>query len=149
MKTRIKIIAAMLLFSTYNIRAGEMLNEGPFSGIDISSLSTNEAAIIRKANEDFVLAQKGHKPRYAVVDNEQGLPADGGTTFWKGNGYKLVIFQSLSHFGQLNGYIYGPEIEFDKKFATGNMQVVSSVRFYSHDQLEQLKNNANKGMSTR
>jgi len=107
---------------------------GPFADIDLSLLSKKERLIIGNANEDFTLVQNGKKPKHATVDQEAPLPADGGTTFWKTDGYRLTIFQSISTFGTLNGFVYGPYIQFDEQFAPGNMGYVSSIRFLTLDQ---------------
>ncbi len=135
MKKEIKPILATLLLCISNLCAEEILKEGPFSGIDVSTLPSKQAAIIRAANEDFVLVQRGKRPRNAVSAN-MAAPADGGTTYWKSDGYFLTIFKSLSDFGELGGYVYGPSIQFEAKFATGNMESVMSTRFYTYDQMD-------------
>lgn len=52
--------------------------------------------------------------------------------------YKLTVIKSLSSFGSLNGYVYGPVISFDKSFAPGNMSEVVGLRFYTPEQLRRL-----------
>ena len=119
--------------------AGEKLNQGPFSGIDLSTLKPAYAKIIKEANTDFLLVIKGQKPRYAQFNEDMPLAADGGTTYYSGDHYELTIVQSLSTFGTVNGFIYGPVIEFEKRFAPGNMNTVSNIRFYTPEQLKELE----------
>ena len=116
------------------------LTEGPFNGIDISSLSKENARIIKEASEDYLLVKKGKKPKNAKFDTKAALPTDGGTTYYKGNGYKLTVLKRLSSFGELRGYIYGPIITFDKKFASRNSNRIIFIRFYTIKQLRKLLN---------
>lgn len=119
--------------SAFMLRA-DCLTNGPFAGIDLSLLSKKERLLIGNANEDFTLVQTGKKPKHATLNQEVPPPADGGTTFWKADGYRLTIFQSISTFGTLDGFVYGPYIQFDDQFAPGNMNYVSSIRFLTLDQ---------------
>jgi hypothetical protein len=136
------MVVVCLSLLTLNVAAGEMLAEGPFAGVDLSALPTDEAQIIRAANEDFICVVHGRKPVNAKFDKSAPLPADGGTTFYKGKGYSLTIVQSLSSFGKLNGFIYGPLITFESEFAPGNVNKISSLRFYPIKQLNTLKQHA-------
>ena len=89
-------LCAMILYGC-QLSAGEVLKEGPFSGVDLSALSTNQAAIIRNANEDFMLVQNGRAPSHAVIDQKADLLSDGGTTYWVANGFRLTIEKSHWH----------------------------------------------------
>lgn len=102
-------------------------------------LPEDDALVLKEANEDFLLVTNGYKPKHATFDENVPLPTDGGSTPWKGRQYSLVISQSLSSFGKLQGFIYGPIIVFDKEFAPGNSRQLSSLRFYSREQLRKLK----------
>ena len=135
------VIAGWLCTSAH---AGEVLTSGPFAGVDLAFLPKRQAEILRAANEDFVLVEQGNRPRNAVEDDEAPLPSDGGTKFYKGKGYRLTILQSLSGFGDLSGFVYGPIITFDDDFATGNTKTVQSVRFFTTKQLEELMKRANQ-----
>jgi len=119
----------------------EILSSGPFEGIDLATLPVDDAKSIREASRDFMLVTKGRKPRYARFDNEAALPADGGTTFYKGRKYYLTIVKTLSSIGNLRGYIYGPDITFDTEIAPGNSNGISSLRFYTTEQLLELLEN--------
>lgn len=136
---RNKYLYIFIVFSFFSLLCmAETLTKGPFSGIDISSLSKENARIIKEANEDFLLVQKGKKPKNAKFDEEAALPSDGGTTYYKGNGYKLTILKRLSSFGELKGYVYGPIIVFDKNIAWKNSNKVVFLRFYTTKQLRKL-----------
>jgi hypothetical protein len=135
------VIAGWLCTSAH---AGEILTSGPFAGVDLASLPKRQAEVLRSANEDFVLVEQGKRPRNAVEDEEMPLPSDGGTTFYKGKGYRLTILQSLSSFGDLSGFAYGPIITFDDDIAKGNTKTIQSVRFLTTKQLEELMKKANQ-----
>lgn len=136
MKTAIKIILMLLLASTSVL--GETIAEGPFSGVDLSSLSIESSQTIKQANEDFILVLNGSMPLYAKFDEKAHLPSDGGTSFYKENNYSLIVVKSISTFGNLNGYIYGPIIKFKKEFAPGHSDSVQSLRFYSFEQMKEI-----------
>lgn len=120
------------------ICTAETIDKGPFSGINISILSKKNAKIIKEANEDYLLVKNGKKPKNAKIDTTAAFPGDGGTTYYKGNGYELTILKSLSSFGKLNGFVYGPIIVFNKKIASGNSNKVEFLRFYTMKQLKKL-----------
>ncbi|MDH5731076.1 MAG: hypothetical protein OEZ58_19000 [Gammaproteobacteria bacterium] len=120
-------------------QAEEIILEGPFSGTDLSKLKPENAKIIMEANVDFLLVLEGRKPKYAKTKKDAWLPADGGTTFYVGDHYNLTIVQSMSTFGEIDGYVYGPVIEFDKSFALGNSNSVSNLKFYTSVKLNELQ----------
>jgi hypothetical protein len=135
----ILLILACLFSASITCAAEQLIQDGPFALVDLSALPELDAQIIREANEDFICVLQGRKPKNIKFDESYAL-MDGGTVCYKGKGYSLTIVQSLSSFGKLNGYIYGPVIVFDKKFAPGNTNTVSSLRFYTNKQLKELKN---------
>ena len=137
--TSVSILYFFILLSP-TIALCETLSAGPFARIDLATLPEEAAIVLREANEDFVLVQEGHKPRHAHFDSEAALPSDGGTTYYNGRKYTLTIVKSISTFGNLAGYIYGPNIEFEKGFALGNFYEVSSLRFYTAERLNALLN---------
>ena len=118
--------------------ANSSLSFGPFRNVDLGKLDPAQRAIIVHASEDFDRVLRGKRPKHATFDKHAPLPADGGTEYFIGNGYKVTIVKSLSSFGALNGYVYGPVLSFDKSFAPGNISNVSSLRFYTHEQLKHL-----------
>jgi hypothetical protein len=111
---------------------------GPFVGVNTAELSERDRQVILQASEDFSAVQKGKRPIHAVADRSHPLPADGGTTFYQGDGYKLTILKSLSSFGQFTGVAYGPILFFDTQFAPGNTSSISGVRVYSNEDLRKL-----------
>ena len=115
-----------------------IFKDDPFSTINLSSLAKGNAKIINEATEDCLLVTKGGKPKNAKFDTKAPLPSDGGTTYYKGNGYKLTILKRLSSFEGLRGYIYGPIIIFDKKVAFKNSNKIQFLRFYTTKQLRKL-----------
>ena len=114
------------------------LSVGPFIGVDLSKLPPEHRRIIEEASEDFRAVVEGRKPIHAKFDSDAPLPSDGGTTFYKGNGYHLTISASLSSFGEFDGIAYGPILRFDDKFAPGNTNLISDIRVYSNDELRKL-----------
>ena len=84
-----------------------------------------------EATEDFEAVKAGKAPLHAKVDKHAALPADGGTTFYIGYKYKLTVESSLSSFGALNGWVYGPIVVCDESLAPGNENTFASLRFYT------------------
>ena len=138
---RLAALPILVFLSTF-AHADAPLSSGPFQGVDIGALSPSQREAIIQASEDFEQVLKGKRPTHAVLDEKAPLPADGGTHFFLGNGYKLTVMKSLSSFGgaqgSLHGYIYGPVVAFDKSLAPGSMPEVVSLRFYTSEQLQQL-----------
>ncbi|MBK7846966.1 MAG: hypothetical protein IPJ73_06380 [Zoogloea sp.] len=122
--------------------AGTVLPSGPFQGVELDTLSPEQREIITRASEDFERVLQGKRPKNAALDEKAPLPADGGTLFYAGKGYRLTVIKSLSSFGNagdgLQGYVYGPVLSFPKSFAPGNMSEVVSLRFYTNQQLQTL-----------
>ena len=68
-----------------------------------------------EAREDFQRAAKGLHPRHAV---RHDALYDGGTVFYKGNGYDLTVWKRLSLTPGGMTYIYsGPEIRFSRSLS--------------------------------
>ncbi len=116
----------------------EKMQHDLFVGADLSSIPKEDADVFIEATEDFNAVLEGRKPIHAKLDLDAPLPADGGTVFYLGNKYNLTVIKSLSSFGSVRGYVYGPAIFFDKKFATGNSSSLSSTKFYSTESFNQL-----------
>lgn len=134
MLRRAVTLAFILLAGT--ALAGTALPSGPFQGVELDTLSPEQREIITQASEDFERVLH----RNAALDEKAPLPADGGTLFYAGKGYRLTVIKSLSSFGNsgegLQGYVYGPVLSFPKSFAPGNMSEVVSLRFYTNQQLQ-------------
>lgn len=97
---------------------------------------------LKKASEDFNAVLAGKTPKNAKEDKNAFLPADGGTSFYIGDGYKLAVVMSLNgvmrgekYFG---GYMYGPQITFNENLLSGNSPSISQVTFYPREELMKL-----------
>lgn len=134
---RLCILALAIVVSmpSSGIAASPTASGDPFAGVDLSSLAPQERQTISEAVRDFQDVVAGKLPTFAKVDGDMPLPADGGTTFYVGRGYRLTIVRSLSSFGKLDGFVYGPVITFDPAFAPGNVGQIASTRFYTPEQM--------------
>lgn len=90
----------------------------------------------QNAKEDFEAVLKGQKPIHAVPDPKKPDLADGGTTFYSGEGYSLKVKSTLSEKDGIKGYMYGPIIEFRD---ADKIKEMSDVKFYSTDALKKLR----------
>ena len=129
----------MLFFMSPPVLAMEKVSSCAPVCIDTSSLSLNIKKAIDESVADYQSVLVGKTPVYAKVDVDAPVSADGGTSFWKGNGYSLVISKSLTTIGGVNGYIYGPSITFDKAIAQGNASNISQLSFYSTQKLNEMQ----------
>jgi len=97
---------------------------------------------LQKARDDFNAVLEGKHPNHAEVDKDVPLPSDGGTTFYKGDGYKLTIVKSLNGImcGEeyVHGYIYGPVILFEPDVMRGNFPRIQHLTFYTAEELQKL-----------
>ena len=99
----------------------------PFFGINTSLLSAKELAVLKAAGEDFQRIEDG---AYPTCTSEPDVAlADGGTLEYDCGSYIIVRYKSLTTEKGIDGYIYGPSID----FANGN--TVSNVNFYSYAQM--------------
>ena len=88
----------------------------------------------KQAMEDFSAVKKGLAPIYAKFDVNAGLPADGGTTYYVGHGYRLTVLKRLARVHGVDGYFYGPIISIGT-YADNGYQGISSIKFYSRETL--------------
>lgn len=97
---------------------------------------------LQKAMDDFNTVLEGKYPVHAKVDKDVPLLSDGGTTYYKGDGYKLTIVMSLNGIMQneeyIHGYIYGPIIAFEENVMRGNFPNIQNLTFYLGDDLKKL-----------
>jgi len=97
---------------------------------------------LRKSLDDFNAVMEGKYPVHAEVDEDVPLLADGGTTYYKEDGYKLTIVMSLNGIMRgdeyIHGYIYGPIISFEEKVMRGNFPNIQHITFYTGDDLKKL-----------
>jgi hypothetical protein len=114
--------------------------------VDVESAKSmfGEVTFIRLQNavEDFNAVVEGKRPIHAMVDTDVPLPADGGTTFYKGDGYKLTIVKSLNGIMRgkeyTHGYVYGPIISFEPDVMIGNFANIQYLTFYREEKLHKL-----------
>ena len=136
--TLIALLAVTLLAASCAQTPQPALEPGPFVGLDVARLPERERQILIEASEDFRAVVAGKKPIHAVFDEDAPLPADGGTTFYQGKGYRLTVLVSLSDFGGFHGTAYGPVVKFEESFAPGNTSQLSDIRFYSQEAFREL-----------
>ena len=98
------------------------------------SLNEEESSLLKKVEEDMGFVLQGKKPKHAIFDKDKIPPLDGGTLYYKGDGYALTIWKKMARIGDVDGVFYGPEVEFTK-FGSG---YISHVRFYSNPELSKL-----------
>lgn len=94
---------------------------------------------IKELSEDFNAVISGRKPVHARLDTKTPVPADGGTTFYLGDGYQLTIEQSLCTIGGVNGLLYGPVITLSSQLANGNDNQISHVTFYRMEEFRKFR----------
>ncbi|ALN61168.1 hypothetical protein GLA29479_282 [Lysobacter antibioticus] len=114
------------------------LDGGPFAGFDLGAFDEPARRAILEASQDFRDVLAGRKPSFARTDVDAPLPADGGSHGYVGRGYRLWVCRSLSSFGGVDGYVYGPVLSFDQDIAPGNERSLAATRFYTAAQLHAL-----------
>jgi len=97
---------------------------------------------LQKSLDDFNAVMDGKYPVYAEIDKGVPLLSDGGTTYYKGDGYKLTIVMSLNGIMRgkeyIHGYIYAPIISFEASVMRCNFPNIQHVTFYEGDELKKL-----------
>jgi hypothetical protein len=97
---------------------------------------------LQKSLDDFNAVIEGKYPVHAVVDKDVPLLTDGGTTYYKGDGYKLTIVMSLNGIMRgkeyVHGYIYGPILAYEPDVMTGNFPSIQYLTFYTGEELKKL-----------
>ena len=101
---------------------------------------TKDKTQLQMAIEDYNSVISGKPPIHAIIDEKHPLPADGGTTFYQGSGYKLEIRKRLTEENNIGGFIYGPIIVFDRTNDSGSNKDMSSLKFYNESDLKKLLN---------
>lgn len=86
---------------------------------------------------DYERIVQGERPVFSLY---RGGLRDGGTTFYQGFGYKITRQHRLSKGnGDIDGFDYGPILEYELNCLFGERQRRSDVRFYSGEKLRALK----------
>ncbi|QNH17102.1 hypothetical protein HEP74_02243 [Xanthomonas sp. SS] len=112
---------------------------GAFFGLDLQAFAPPQRDALRQADADFRAVAAGRAPLHARIDTEAPLPADGGTRYYMGEGYRLTVLRRLSSVGAQTVIAYGPILQLDEAlFAAATLPAMSDVRLYAHAALEQL-----------
>jgi len=115
------------------------LHPGAFFGLDLQALAPPQRDALRQADADFRAVAAGRAPLHARIDTEAPLPADGGTRYYLGQGYRLTVLRRLSSIGAQTAIAYGPILQLDEAlFAAATLPAISDVRLYTHAALGQL-----------
>ncbi|AJC44622.1 hypothetical protein [Xanthomonas sacchari] len=112
---------------------------GAFFGVDLQALAPPQRDALRQADADFRAVVAGRAPLHARIDSEAPLPADGGTRYYLGRGYRLTVLRRLSSIGAQTAVAYGPILQLDEALlACATLPAISDVRLYAHAALAQL-----------
>lgn len=106
-----------------------------FEQIDASEATR---ATLERAFEDFDRVVAFKKPVHAVQSRPDAVLFDGGTTFWKGEGYSIEIRKRICGIGTKRGFfMYGPILTFDESVVRGDEEgrTISDVRLFGGAQL--------------
>jgi hypothetical protein len=103
--------AAIALFACLLVNApAQVLESGPFSGLDLSLVEADFRSSVSEANEDCVLVENYRSPKHAKPG--KSIIFDGGTRDFFGRKYRLTVRRSLIKLGGFFGYSYGYELYF-------------------------------------
>ncbi len=111
--------------------------DGPFAGVDLAQVDPALRRGFIEAAQDFADVIAGRSPRHAGEDREGPAASDGGSRWYRGHGYNLLVLKRLSQFGGVAGLVYGPVLSFDEAFSPHERQL-SATRFYTYDALRAL-----------
>lgn len=116
---------------------------GAFFGLELQTLAPPQRDALRQADADFRAVAAGRAPLHARIDTEAPLPADGGTCYYLGQGYRLTVLRRLSSIGTQTAIAYGPILQLDEAlFAAATLPAISDVRLYAHAALGRLLGSA-------
>ena len=114
-------------------------NNTLFVGVNWDDLSPEQYRVLKESSEDYVAVLSGKKPIYAKLDESRFL-LDGGTKYYDGYKYTLTIVMSMSAFGDVHGYAYGPSVQYEEEFAPGNISKLSNIKMFTSESLAELLN---------
>jgi len=98
---------------------------------DLSYSEDEKKEYSRKASEDFNLVRKGLKPKHAQY---VGSYLDGGSAYYEGKGYTLVVVATIAGTETEEGYIYGPILSLNFTPEPPSQKVLFQLSFYTHKQ---------------
>ena len=98
------------------VAQAETLTDGPFSGLDTSTLSEQESKTITEANGDYSLVLKGSPPEFAKLEenkiHSRGDPRRHHLLVFLGDGYTIAVHKLPVTLGENEGLIFGPQLNF-------------------------------------
>lgn len=112
---------------------------GVFVSLDLEALTPPQRSALRQAGEDVRAVAAGRAPPHARLDADAPLPADGGTCYYLGHGYRLTVLRQLCGVGAQTAIAYGPILQLDETLFAGPVPAVSDVRMYAPAALQQLR----------
>ena len=104
-------------------------NQELFHIIDAKDFSTN---LNIKIEADFNSVINGKLPIHAI--SEKKVLLDGGTSFYKGDGYKLTIYKKIITINNTKGFLYGPTFY----IGDGDLIGISKIEFYDTKAMSKL-----------
>ncbi|WNO10058.1 hypothetical protein [Teredinibacter sp. KSP-S5-2] len=137
-----KLIIFLLLIPLVSCAINETIkfkSDELFIGVNWEKLSPDQFRVLKESSEDYFAVLEGKKPIYAKLD-ENRFVLDGGTRFYDGYKYRLTVVMSMSSFGDVRGYAYGPSIQYEESFAPGNISKLSNIKMYTSESLGELLN---------
>lgn len=126
---RIFLVAAIL----YSLLAGY----GVYSVNNLVKMGNERSAkkIHNESEEDFQAVLNFKKPSHAEPVQ---FYADGGTILYKGYGYFIEVRKQLENQNNIQGFIYGPRIIYEKTDEKGIPLEKSDQKFYPTGELQKL-----------
>ncbi len=128
-------ILSWFLFSTFAVSA---FADHRAEFLDRIEADATTRATLERALEDFDRIVAFEKPVHAVQSRPDVVLFDGGTTFWQGDGYKIVLRKTICRIGSTRGFfMYGPILVFDESVIAGDEEgrTISHIRLLSGAQL--------------
>ena len=130
--TILTLILYLALVPTYACK--ESGNVKSQSQDELTEPDANRARAAKEGMEDYHLVREGHLPRYA---QKVTMLFDGGTKYYRGHGYTLIVVARISGFDREEGYIYGPIIVFDHESESITEKIGFSLDYFDRGQFEE------------
>ena len=100
---------------------------GPtFPEIDQASLSQRQIQSLARAREDYEAVATGKTPKNSVLEFNL---RDGGTAYYKGDGYSLTAFHKMVKRHNVSGTLVGPSMTLSRRITGGRPVSFSDIRF--------------------
>lgn len=132
----------LLLASAAISCSAQVLTTGPFAGFDLSRIEKDSARAFREASEDFERVLAGLAPIHAVLQpltHSADDPRREVMRYFKGYRYHLAVVKWPVRFGDTEGVLFGPQINFvGVDWGTSFVPVPANQRFYTREALAKL-----------